>query len=162
MAGLKSCFAFTDKNLEASPVCPHCGYKPEAEPVAAPAGATLDSLDGDLDKLVDNWTRTLLANLEDPTTRGNLDLLKPESKRLVSGFIEKRALADEVDDDFVEALREALSGLEKVSIRADDLFAALLVGGSPATPVEMKKRFDEYLSELTRGKAFGKVRIVLE
>ena len=40
--------------------------------------------------------------------------------------------------------------------------AALLTGGSPATPAEMKKRFDTYLDELTKGKEPGKVRIVLE
>ena len=38
----------------------------------------------------------------------------------------------------------------------------LLSGGSPATPAEMKKRFEEYLDELTKGKELGKVRIVLE
>jgi len=38
----------------------------------------------------------------------------------------------------------------------------LLSGGSPATPAEMKKRFEEYLDELIKGKEPGKVRIVLE
>jgi len=41
-------------------------------------------------------------------------------------------------------------------------FAALLKGGSPATPAEMKKRFEEYLGELIKGHEPGKVRIVLE
>jgi len=39
---------------------------------------------------------------------------------------------------------------------------ALLAGGPPATTAEMKKRFEEYLDELTKGKEPGKVRIVLE
>ncbi len=39
---------------------------------------------------------------------------------------------------------------------------ALLTGGSPATPAEMRKRFEEYLEKLTKGKEPGKVRIVLE
>ncbi|MGB2929754.1 MAG: DUF6079 family protein [Desulfobacterales bacterium] len=43
-----------------------------------------------------------------------------------------------------------------------DLRAALLSGGSPVTPAEIKKRFEEYLDELTKGKEPGKVRIVLE
>jgi hypothetical protein len=38
----------------------------------------------------------------------------------------------------------------------------LLAGGSPATPAEMKKRFEEYVDQLTKGKEPGKVRIVLE
>jgi len=38
----------------------------------------------------------------------------------------------------------------------------LLAGGSPATPAEMRKRFEEYLDGPTKGKEPGKERIVLE
>jgi hypothetical protein len=162
LAGLKSCFALTEQELEASPVCPHCNFKPGAEPPTAPAATMLDALDGELDKLVENWTQTLLANLEDPTTKGNLSLLKPEPRKLVDGFIKKRTLPDELDQDFIRALQEVLSGLTKVSVKIADLRDALLLGGSPATPAEMRKRFEEYLDGLTKGKEPGKVRIVLE
>ena len=172
LAGLKSCFALTEQEIDASPVCPHCSYKPGAAPPAAPAGTVLDGLDDELDKLVANWTQTLLSNLEDPTTKGNLDLLKPEPKKIVKGFIKKRALPDlpvegatqagALDQDFIHAMGEVLSGLQKVPVKTEDLRAALLSGGSPATPAEMKKRFEEYLDELTKGKEPGKVRIVLE
>jgi hypothetical protein len=101
-----------------------------------------------------------------------LDLLKPEPKKLVNGFIKKRVLPDlpaeasaqarVMDQDFIHALQEVLSGLEKVSVKTAGIRAALLAGGSPATPAEMKKRFEEYLDELTKGKEPGKVRIVLE
>ncbi|MCK4469389.1 MAG: hypothetical protein KAU60_13660 [Desulfobacterales bacterium] len=43
-----------------------------------------------------------------------------------------------------------------------DLRGALLSGGSPVTPAEMKQRFEDYLDQLTKGKEPGKVRIVLE
>jgi len=66
------------------------------------------------------------------------------------------------DWDLVHALSEVLSGLQKVPVKTADPRAALFSGGSPATPAEMKKRFEEYLGELTRGKEPGKVRIVLE
>ena len=172
LAGLKSCFALTEQEIGVSPVCPHCGYKPGAAPPAAPAGTVLDGLDDELDKLVTNWTQTLLSNLEDPTTKGNLDLLKPEPKKIVKGFIKKRTLPDlpaegaaqagELDQAFIHAMGEVLSGLQKVPVKTKDLRAALLSGGSPATPAEMKKRFEEYLDKLTKGKEPGKVRIVLE
>ena len=162
LAVLKSCFVLTEQELDASPVCPHCNYKPAAEPPAAPASSVLDALDEELDQLVENWTQTLLANLEDPTTRANLDLLKPEPRKLVNNFIKKRSLPDDLDQDFIHALQEALSGLLKVPVKTADLRAALLSGGSPVTPAEIKKRFEEYLDELTRGKEPGKVRIVLE
>ncbi len=57
---------------------------------------------------------------------------------------------------------ESLFGLQKVQVKIEDLQAALLSGGSPATPAEMKKRFEKYPDELTKGKEPGKVRIVLE
>ena len=162
LAGLKSCFALTEQELNASPVCPNCNFKPGSEPLAAHAGSVLDGLDEELDKMVENWTQTLLTNLEDPTTKGNLNLLKSEPKKLVNGFIKKRALPDKLDQDFIHALGEALSGLQKVLVKIADLRAALLSGGSPVTPAEIKKRFEEYLDELTKGKEPGKVRIVLE
>jgi hypothetical protein len=162
LAGLKSCFAITEQELEASPVCSHCGFKPGTEPTGVPAAAVLDGLDAGLDKLVENWTQTLLANLEDPTTKGNLSLLKSEPRKLVDGFIKKRTLPDDLDQDFIHALQEVLSGLTKVSVKIADLRDALLAGGSPATVAEMKKRFEEYLEGLTKGKEPGKVRIVLE
>jgi hypothetical protein len=40
--------------------------------------------------------------------------------------------------------------------------APLLAGGSPATLAEIKKRFEEYLGDQTKGKDPAKVRIVLE
>jgi len=193
LAGLKSCFALTEQDLDASPVCPHCGFRPAAEMTQDSrfkvqdssnlesailnlqpfnAAIVLDQLDDQLDTMASDWTAALISNLEDPTTKGNLDLLKPEPKKLVNGFIKKRVLPDlpaeasaqagDMDQDFIHALQEVLSGLEKVSVKTADMRAALLAGGSPATPAEMKKRFEEYLDELTKGKEPGKVRIVLE
>jgi uncharacterized protein DUF6079 len=52
--------------------------------------------------------------------------------------------------------------MAEVPVKISDLRAALLAGGSPVTPAEMKKRFEEYLDKLTRGKEPGKVRFVLE
>ncbi|SHL19034.1 hypothetical protein SAMN02745216_04782 [Desulfatibacillum alkenivorans DSM 16219] len=162
LAGLRPCFSLTEQDLSASPVCPHCNYKPGSEPPAAPAAARLDSLDNELDAMVDNWLQTLLANLEDPTTTENLSLLKSEPRSLVDGFLKRRALPDKLDQDFIQAMKEVLSGLTKVSIRASELRDAMLQGGSPATPEEMKKRFGDYLDKLIKGKEPGKVRIVLE
>jgi hypothetical protein len=162
LGNLNSCFSLTEKDLDASPICPHCNFKPDFNQPEISAAAILDSLDDELDKLVANWTQTLLTNLEDPTTKDDLDLLKPESKMLVTGFIKKGNLPDELSQDFIHALSDVLSGLQKVPVQISDLRAALLSGGSPVTPAEMKKRFEEYLDGLTRGKELEKVRIILE
>ena len=86
----------TEQELEATPICPHCSYKPAVEPAAASAAALLDALDSELDTLIENWTQTLLTDLEDPTTVGNLSLLKPETRKLVDGFIKQRALPEDL------------------------------------------------------------------
>lgn len=162
LAAVKSCFALTEQELGASAQCPHCQFKPSVEQPAASASVLLNGFDTGLEKLVENWTNTLLTNLEDPTTKGNLGLLKPESRHLVDAFLNTRTLPDDCDQAFIHALQEALSGLTKVSVNTSDLRAALVSGGSPTTPAEMKKRFEDYLDQLTKGKEPGKVRIVLE
>jgi hypothetical protein len=59
-------------------------------------------------------------------------------------------------------LQEVLSGLSKVVLKLDDLRAALVEGGMPATPADIKKRVEEFLASLTAGKDPTRVRIVLE
>jgi hypothetical protein len=162
LASLTSCFALTEQELATTPVCPHCSYRPSIEPPAIPAPVVLDTLDHALDTLVADWTQTLLANLEDPTTQSNLDLLRPESRKMVDMFLKDRELPEDLTQEFIQALQEVLSALIKVEVTTKSLRAALLVGGSPVTPAEMKKRFEAYLDELTKGKEPGKVRIVLE
>ena len=49
-----------------------------------------------------------------------------------------------------------------VPVKIAGLRNALLMGGSPVTPAEMRKRFEEYLDKLIKGKEAGKVRIILE
>jgi len=162
LAGLKSCFALTEQDLGESPACPHCNFRPGTEELTAPAATVLDHMETELDKLLEDWTQTLLNNLEDPSIRGNLDLLKPETRKLVDAFLQERNLPEELSQDFIRALQEVLSGLIKIAVKTSDLRAALLKGGSPATLAEMKKRFDEYLNELIKGHDPKRVRIVLE
>ena len=162
LAGTKSCFALTEQDLDAAADCPHCSFRPAAEPVVAPAGQLLSGLDDELDTLLSGWTETLLDNLGDPTTKEQLELLKPEARKLVDRFIASRMLPEDLDHDFIHAVKEVLSGLSKVVVTTDELRASLLSGGSPATLAEMKKRFEEYLDDKTKGKDPGKVRIVLE
>ncbi|MBI4830792.1 MAG: ATP-binding protein, partial [Candidatus Lindowbacteria bacterium] len=162
LAGLDSCFTLTEQELEASPVCPHCSFRPSVKCPSVAAKMLLDRFEEELDNMVSDWTQTLLTNLEDPTTKGNLELLKSKDRKLVDAFAKKGMLPDNPGSDFLHALREALSGLIKVPMKMEELRSALLSGGAPITPEEMKKRFEDYLSHLTRGKEPGKVRIGLE
>jgi hypothetical protein len=80
----------------------------------------------------------------------------------VDTFLKDRELPEDLTQEFIQALQEVLSALIKVEVKTKSLRDALLAGGSPVTPAEMKKRFEAYLDELTKGKEPGKVRIVLE
>ena len=76
--------------------------------------------------------------------------------------MEARELPEPISTNFVKALQEALTGLEKVVITYADLRDALVQGGIPCTVEELKSRFDTYVVELTKGKDAKKTRVVVE
>ena len=162
LAGLKSCFALTEQNLDASPICPHCGFRPSVETGATAGSQMIDQMDAQLDAMVTAWTSTILSNLEDPITQANMDLLKIDDREPLEAFIKSKELPVPLDSNFVHALKEVLSGLVKVTVKAQELQQALQVTDGPATPAEMKKRLEEYIDQLTKGKDPAKVRIVME
>ena len=104
----------------------------------------------------------LIANLQDPTTQGNFDLLKTEQRTLLEDFIKAGKLPDDISQEFIHAMKEVLSGLVKVPVTMNDLRLALLSGGSPVTPTDIKRRFEDYLNDRIKGQEPNKVRIVLE
>ena len=148
--------------LIAVPLCPYCTFKPAQEDAGPSVSMRLSQFEDDLDRLYDEWTHTLLTNLEDPITQERVELLTLEKKRHIQEFLKARVLPEVLSDEFVEAVREALSDLKKIPIKVSELKHALLKGGSPFNPGEMKSRLDNYLSRLTAGKDPNKVRIVLE
>lgn len=160
---LKSCAALVESELAASPVCPHCGFRPANEQGdMLPAANVLKLLDDELDRLLGGWQQTLLDNLEDPIVQSNFELLRPAARKLIDGFVTSKALPDPVPPDFVSAIQEALSGLEKIAISSDDIKKALLHGGSPASPDELRKRFESLLNDRCKGKDTTKLRFVVE
>lgn len=160
---LKSCASLVERELETSPVCPHCGFRPANEQGdLLPAANVLKALDDELDRLLEGWQRTLLDNLDDPIIQANFELLRPKQRDLIKGFLASKALPDPVTPEFVAAVQEALSGLEKIVVTGDDIKRALLAGGSPATPEDLRKRFESFLSERCKGKDAGKLRFVID
>jgi len=160
---LKSCAALVDSELAASPVCPHCNFRPANEQGdMIPAANVLKQLDDELDRLLETWVQTLFENLEDPIIQSNFELLKDSSRKIVSGFAETGALPDMVTPEFIAAVQEALSGLEKITVTGEDIKQALLQGGSPATPEDLRKRFEGLLNDRSKGKDTTKLRFVVE
>jgi hypothetical protein len=162
LLGLKTCFALTELNLQVAPICPHCGFKPAAEPINLSAGIQINQLNQELDGLVADWTQGLLDNLEDPMTQGNLELLRPEHQQIIHAFMASKQIPEPVSNEFILSMQEALSTLSKITVKIDDLRATLRNNGSPMTVLEFRKRFEEYLTNMTKGKDTNKIRFVIE
>ena len=161
LANLKSCFALTERDLDASPICPHCGFRPQAG--SMPTGsAMLAQMDRQLDDMLASWTSALLSDLEDPITKHNLDLLHSEDAQAVKAFIATKSLPDPLDPSFIQALREAFSGLVRVPASLKELGDELLGDQGAVTADELRARFENWLDKLLRGKDRQKARIVLE
>ena len=160
---LKSCASLVHSELVASPVCPHCSFRPANEQgELLPAANVLKSLDDELDRMLADWQQTLLDNLENPIIQANFELLKDAQRNLIQGFLKSRNLPDPVILEFVASIQEALSGLEKIVVTSGDIKKALLTGGSPATPEDLRKRFESFLNERCKGKDTSKLRFVVE
>ena len=64
--------------------------------------------------------------------------------------------------DFVQTVKEALTGLERVAVPPEDILMALTEGGMPCTVQELLARFRRFVEERTEGQDPNKVRIVVE
>jgi len=160
---LKSCASLVESELAASPYCPHCNFRPANEQGDfLPAANVLKQLDDELDRLLEGWQQTLLDNLDDPIIQVNFDLLKASARELIKKFVASKKLPDPVPPDFVSAVQEALSGLEKIGVTGEDIKKALLQGGSPATPDDLRKRFEAFLNDRCKGKDAVRIRFVIE
>ena len=162
LAGVQPCFDLIEQDLDAAAECRHCGFRPAAEPIGAPAAAVLSDVDAELDTLLADWTTALLTNLDDPTIKDQLELLRPDQRSTVQAFVASRTLPEKLGHAFIAALRDALSGLTKVTVTTTELRTALVSAGSPATIDDLKDRFAAYVDQQARGHDPAKVRIILE
>lgn len=164
LLNLKSDWSLTEADLDGSPV--YKDFRPADEVERFKKQSAEDQLTGmedNLDRLVANWTKVLTDNLSDPTVKDKLSLISSKAGRdAVQAFMKSGELPEEIDNTFIKALQEVLSGLEKVGISAADVTGALTKGGMPCTPEQLQERFESYIKSLTKGKDAGKLRIVIE
>ena len=159
LSALRSCNNLTELQLESNACCPHCQYSPSREGVSASAADMLKQMDEQLDTLLENWTNTLLNDMEDPVAQKNIELLKQEDASAIKEFLAKREMTD--NTRLIPALQQILNGLKKVSFKLSDVEHVLQSAG-PAKPEELKQRFAEYVDSMVRGEDPNKIRIVLE
>lgn len=122
----------------------------------------LTNLAAKVEQTYDSWIKALLNDLDDPVIQEHLDLLKPAERKLVDDFRSEKALPDPLPAKLVTTLQQALSGLSRVAVSSEKLFASLFPGGAPATVDEVKERFIKFTDEIVKGQDRSKVRLVLE
>lgn len=122
------------------------------------ASQLLKQLDDKLDILLTEWQANLKGLLDDPFIK--LDLLKDEDARELEAFIASGAVPEPLEASFIEAVNQALDGLEEVRIDEAKLLAEL-GQGLPQTIDEITERFKKLLSAQCQGKEHDKVRIII-
>lgn len=160
--GLKPCFALVEKDLQQSPICPHCKFRPNEEPVTESATDALERLESELERMHEEWTGMLLGDLEDPMVQKSLSLLDEPETVEIKTFQKEKELPDPVSGSFVQALQQVLSGLEGIQVHRDELLDALTKGGARCTPEDLKSRMDDFMAAKLQGKEPAKVRLVIE
>lgn len=155
-------YAVGASDLKGHPLCPHCGYRPVEEPTGKSAQAVLDEREEMLGQLHADWTNALLTNLRQEATQANVALMTPDQQKLIKDFLDAGALPDKVGYDFLQTVKEALTGLERVAVPPEDIRMALTQGGMPCTVQELLTRFRNLVDEQVKGTDSNKVRTVVE
>ena len=120
LSKLTPCFTLVKDDLDASPICPHCNFRPQEETLGASGLAVLQQIDDQLDTTLENWRKTLLDNLSDPTAKKSISLLPTAQKAAVEGFLKSKQLPDKIDADLVQGIQAALSGLTAIPVRLSE------------------------------------------
>jgi hypothetical protein len=162
LSRIQPCFTLVKDDLNASPICSHCNFRPQEENIAISGPMALQQIDQQLDELLENWTKTLLDNLADPVVEKSIGLLNAEQKKAVNAFLKAKALPEKISNDFVQGAQEALGGLIPIVVRPSELLAALSDGDAPSTADQLEARFKGFLEKATRGKEQVRVRLIVK
>lgn len=160
--GLKTCYTLVKDDLDASSTCPHCNFRPQEESLGVSGAVALQQIDEQLDQLIENWTKSLLENLGDPTAKKSISLLPEDQKTAVNAFLDARELPSKVSNELVQGIQTALSGLTAIPVRLSDLITTFGEASGSYTVEQLRTRFEEFLQKLTRGREVSKVRLVIE
>jgi len=159
---IQPCFTLVKDDLNASPICVHCNFRPQEENLGISGMTALQQIDQQLDEFLANWTKALLDNLNDPTAKKSIDLLPGEQKRAVNAFLKAKALPEKISNDLVQGIQQALAGLIPIVVRPAELLAALSDSDAPSTADQLESRFRDFLEKITRGKEQVRVRLIIK
>ncbi|WP_282937664.1 DUF6079 family protein [Paenibacillus sp. RC67] len=156
---LKICWKLQKSELEHSPVCPHCRFRPKDEKIVQKV--TVGQLEAELEELLNFWTNTLLTNLNDSELKENVELLTGEQKQLIKQFMDDKSFGIPVDLRLVQTIKEVLEGIQKVELPINRLLQ-MAGDGSPLTIEELRLRFEQLVREQVGSQSTNRVRIMLK
>jgi hypothetical protein len=163
MEHLIACSRLTTIDLKNTPICPHCRYSALTDGISGGASRKIEEAEETLEDMASDWTKILLKNLNIPWVKENIEQkLRSEYKAVLEKFLREEKLPSPMTDEFVMAIKDALSSLVKVTVSLEDLRKLFQKSGGPVTPGELKDLFAEYIDKLVQGKEANKVRIVVE
>ena len=81
--------------------------------------AVLQQIDQQIDGMLENWRKTLLENLDDPTAKKSIKLLPDGQKRPSMLFLKAKTLPEKISNDLVQGMQTALSGLIAIPSSSD-------------------------------------------
>jgi hypothetical protein len=160
--GLKTCTSFYPELLEHSPKCEHCKFVPAQESSTNPAGVRLKTLDNRLDDLFASWHNVLRTALNSETATTSLCNMTAAERAPIELFLKQQPDEPSLPPSFIKSATGALEGISSVAISEEALVAALRAGGLPATPADLRMRFESLLSELLKGHDSKSTRIGIQ
>src|SRR5699024_4158071 len=156
---LQPCWNLTKEDLQQKPICPHCHFRPKDEKLNY--NTSLESLDENLDELLNDWTESLIANLNDDEVRKSISLLNEDEKQIINELLDKGELTLPIDVKLIQNIKELFQGIEKVEVSISDL-KETFANGSPLTINEVRNRFEQMLREQVGDSSSNRIRIMLQ
>jgi len=159
---LKSCPNLTPEDLTKHTECPYCGFNPREEDHSTSAIERLEKVEERLTQVYAQWVARLRHELQKPETAENVLLLNPPYREQVQAFVQAGDFTAPISKGLVDAMNQALMGLEKVVLEGGEFLIALTRGGMPCTVDELFQRLETLLDKKIGSKDRKIVRIEID
>ena len=114
LAKVQPCFTLVKDDLNASPICPHCNFRPQEENLGASGVAVLQQIDQQLDALAGELdARRCWRTWTIPRPRRASSCLPEEQKEAVNAFLKAKTLPEKISNDLVQGMQAGAVGLDR-------------------------------------------------
>jgi hypothetical protein len=156
---IKTCYHVSEDKLQHTQICGECKFRPTD--VTTKERVVLQKLEEELPVIYENWTETLLTNLNDASVKENISLLSTDQQRLIQEFIDNKEFDLPIDVRLIQAINDLLKGIDKVELDLSDI-EQMMANGHPLTVEELRKRFEDMLAKAVGTAPSNRVRVMLK